>query len=49
VTGQAAWFDLRVAITRADAGGESLPQFPPVAQDAAPNDALRYGAGFRKR
>jgi anaerobic selenocysteine-containing dehydrogenase len=49
VTGQAAWFDLRVAITRADAGDQSLPQFPPVAHDAAPGDALRYGAGFRKR
>jgi anaerobic selenocysteine-containing dehydrogenase len=31
VTGQAAWFDLRVRVYKAEAtDGESLPQFPPV-------------------
>jgi anaerobic selenocysteine-containing dehydrogenase len=48
VTGQAAWFDLRVAITRADAGEDSLPQFSAVAHAPAGNAPLRYGAGFRK-
>src|SRR4030095_11372979 len=28
VTGQAAWFDLRVRIRKAEHAGESLPQFP---------------------
>ena len=48
VTGQAAWFDLRVSITRAEAGEGSLPQFP--ATDAGKPDPtpLRYGASFRK-
>ncbi len=52
VTGQAAWFDLRVSIRKADAGdeaGESAPQFAPLEFNAADDRPLRYGAGFRKR
>ncbi|MEO0750408.1 MAG: molybdopterin oxidoreductase family protein [Pseudomonadota bacterium] len=30
VTGQAAWFDLRVKIERADAGEQTQPDFPPI-------------------
>ncbi len=48
VTGQAAWFDLRVRITRADAQEESLPQFPPLSKSDPPDTPLRYGANFRK-
>jgi anaerobic selenocysteine-containing dehydrogenase len=31
VTGQAAWFDLRVSIRKADAPGASAPRFPALA------------------
>ena len=49
VTGQAAWFDLRVSISRADPHEESLPQFAPV-DDATPDaHPLRYGAMFRSK
>ena len=47
VTGQAAWFDLRVSIRKADTAGVSAPQFLPVASDAADNAPLRYGAAMR--
>jgi anaerobic selenocysteine-containing dehydrogenase len=52
VTGQAAWYDLRVRVERADAveAGESAPHFPALKPlpGAAPRPAiLRYGAGFR--
>jgi anaerobic selenocysteine-containing dehydrogenase len=46
VTGQAAWYDLRVRIEKADAaGGISEPQWRPVAQpEPEPHPAeLRYG------
>ncbi|MDH4990412.1 molybdopterin oxidoreductase family protein [Aquamicrobium lusatiense] len=45
VTGQAAWYDLRVRIEKADAGGISEPQWSPVAQpEPEPHPAeLRYG------
>jgi len=55
VTGQAAWFDLRVRIQgsesrKADARtGESGPQFPPLAFPEAGERPLRYGAGLRSR
>ncbi len=51
ITGQAAWFDLRVRLTKADAPEASEPQFPPlqrpprVNKDAGP---LRYGAQFKQ-
>ena len=49
VTGQAAWFDLRVSIRRADAqAGASQPQFKPLGFNQANTTPLRYGAGFRK-
>ena len=35
VTGQAAWFDLRVTIRRADSAGMSAPQFVPIPGPAA--------------
>ena len=48
VTGQAAWFDLRVRIARADPAHESAPQFPPLTYGQADAQPLRYGARFRK-
>lgn len=50
VTGQAAWFDLRVAIrpaADADDAVESAPQLPPLAYAEADERPLRYGARFR--
>lgn len=48
VTGQAAWFDLRVAITRADADtGQAQPQFAPLHEGEASERPLRYGADLR--
>lgn len=50
VTGQAAWFDLRVRIGRADEQrDESAPQFPPLPYAEASEAPLRYGAWFRNR
>ena len=49
VTGQAAWFDLRVAIRKADAtADESAPQFAPLQFHEANERPLRYGAGLRE-
>lgn len=52
VTGQAAWFDLRVSLTRAGAAADddvaSQPQFAPL-DDRADGDApLLYGGRFRR-
>jgi anaerobic selenocysteine-containing dehydrogenase len=50
VTGQGAWFDLRVRLSKAD--GEhaaSEPQFPPLPGPAADDRPLRYGADFRSK
>jgi anaerobic selenocysteine-containing dehydrogenase len=49
VTGQAAWFDLRVRLTRADAVAASEPQFEPLPGPAANDAPLRYGAHFREQ
>lgn len=50
VTGQAAWFDLRVGIRKADAAdAESEPQFAPLGFAEANERPLRYGAEFRKK
>lgn len=53
VTGQAAWFDLRVAIRKADAPAQaaatSQPQFAPLPLGEAPRAPLRYGAANRRR
>ncbi|QWF16426.1 molybdopterin oxidoreductase family protein [Lysobacter capsici] len=52
VTGQAAWFDLRVSIRRLDAADDaqavSQPQFAALSFEPADNRPLRYGAQFRK-
>ncbi len=46
ITGQAAWYDLRVRIEKADKGVVSEPHFPGIAEPAgeppSPNE-LRYG------
>ncbi|MEO6366170.1 MAG: molybdopterin oxidoreductase family protein [Luteimonas sp.] len=50
VTGQAAWFDLRVSIRRsATAQATSQPQFAPIAAIEANETPLRYGAQLRKK
>ena len=50
VTGQAAWFDLRVSIRKVGrARDESAPQFAPLAFAAADDAPLRYGARMRNR
>ena len=49
VTGQAAWFDLRVRIEKVSAQEASQPQFAVLAGAAADNAPLRYGAIFRKQ
>jgi hypothetical protein len=51
VTGQAAWYDLRVRIEKAEAGEVSEPQFPTIAQPgrAEPHPlVLRYGQEWAK-
>jgi anaerobic selenocysteine-containing dehydrogenase len=49
VTGQAAWFDLRVAIRKLDpAPAATQPQFAPIAFGEADPRPLRYGASFRR-
>ena len=53
VTGQAAWFDLRVRIEKCSAqeAGFTEPQFERFAQPphfAPPPETLSFGPGFRK-
>ena len=50
ITGQAAWFDLRVAIERAENTGETEPMFEPLGHDSQPPspEKLAYGVQFRK-
>jgi anaerobic selenocysteine-containing dehydrogenase len=48
VTGQAAWFDLRVTISRAEPGDTSLPSFATLGTGPVDTAPLRYGANFRK-
>jgi hypothetical protein len=48
VTGQAAWFDLRVRIEKAGPHIASEPQFDSLANNAdAATAPLRYGANLR--
>ncbi len=51
ITGQAAWYDLRVKIEKADAtDGLSAPRFEPLKRPAgmsAAPDSLRFGAQFK--
>jgi anaerobic selenocysteine-containing dehydrogenase len=49
VTGQAAWFDLRVRIRKAETAGMSAPQFPSLPYGEADERPLRYGVQFRNR
>ena len=53
VTGQAAWFDLRVNIGKTAGANtdatESQPQFAPLAFTEADEHPLRYGAGIRDK
>ena len=54
VTGQAAWYDLRVSLEKAAAAeaGETLPQFDtlkPLPGLPARPDTLRYGAAYHAR
>lgn len=54
VTGQAAWFDLRVRIQKSeprkvDDVQQSQPQFASLPYAVADTAPLRYGADFRKR
>jgi sulfite dehydrogenase (quinone) subunit SoeA len=49
VTGQAAWFDLRVRIRKSAHAGMSEPQFEPLAYKEADERPLRYGAALRNR
>ncbi|UHQ20277.1 molybdopterin oxidoreductase family protein [Lysobacter sp. KIS68-7] len=49
ITGQAAWFDLRVRIRKSAQEGESAPQFAPLAYREANEQPLRYGAASRNR
>ncbi len=54
VTGQAAWYDLRVRIEKAapDEAAVSEPQFPPLATPPGIGEAprrLRYGAAFHAK
>jgi len=53
LTGQAAWFDLRVRVDKADAAeqGELAPRFEATARPPnmiSPAKVLRYGEDFRK-
>ena len=49
ITGQAAWFDLRVRIRKAEHAGTSEPQFQPLEFREANERPLRYGAAARNR
>lgn len=49
VTGQAAWFDLRVRIAKAGHADVSEPQFAPLPYGEADERPLRYGVQFRNR
>jgi anaerobic selenocysteine-containing dehydrogenase len=44
ITGQAAWYDLRVRIEKAEAGEACEPAFPPIASPVGQGpDQVRYG------
>ena len=50
VTGQAAWFDLRVSIRKSDVQDDaSAPQFAPLPMGEADARPLRYGASLRRK
>jgi sulfite dehydrogenase (quinone) subunit SoeA len=50
VTGQAAWFDLRVRIEKAVTQDQALPNFDAInSKQPGDNSPLRYGIQFRKK
>ena len=51
ITGQAAWFDLRVAIEKADGAHETVPRFEPTGTGDLPPapDHLAFGKDFKPR
>jgi hypothetical protein len=54
VTGQAAWYDLRVRLEKAAPGeaAESMPKFPLIQRPPGlepPPRQLRYGAAFHRK
>ena len=44
ITGQAAWFDLRVSIRKTGKQAFSSPQFAPLSENEPKVRVLRYGA-----
>jgi anaerobic selenocysteine-containing dehydrogenase len=49
ITGQAAWFDLRVRLEKAETGGTTEPFFEPLASPLPdPPGTLAFGKDFRK-
>ena len=50
ITGQAAWFDLRVNIEKADGAGETEPHFEPLGRGGLPEapHKLAFGSEFRR-
>ncbi|RST81541.1 formate dehydrogenase [Aquibium carbonis] len=48
ITGQAAWYDLRVRIEKAQIGEETQPQLSAVAATSAAPGELRYGQEWSK-
>ena len=51
ITGQAAWFDLRVSIEKADNDGATAPLFVPVGATSQPASPpkVAFGAEFRRK
>jgi len=49
VTGQAAWFDLRVRIEKAEPPAASQPQYAPLSEGEPPREPLLYGAALATR
>ena len=47
VTGQAAWFDLRINLRKTDTAQQTSPQFAEIAFSSAPDQPLRYGAKIK--
>jgi hypothetical protein len=50
ITGQAAWFDLRVSIEKADGAGETEPRFEALGRGGLPEapEKLAYGAAWKE-
>jgi sulfite dehydrogenase (quinone) subunit SoeA len=50
ITGQAAWFDLRVSVVKADVRDRSEPSFEPLGRGGLPDapTKLAYGKAFRE-